>query len=396
MRFTYFLYEYYTLILFLVITKLMSDMKLYLVTKTLSARQTWRQSSCFRSDTGSLLSKGNPPVLRMVGAILLVITLLTSCSHRVEQDFCSSEEAISAYANFLQVVKNTESITTNRLVEMARQWNVLDDSVISCIARDSITPHVPSRQEIIHDSLRFYMGRLIDSRQWTFMDYLTIIEALNRVVVDTVSLPLIASTHRFYAGLDSLPTYDTNAERTIGLYRKMLNQAVATGFRFKTDILTFLQEEDIAFRSFLEHFPAYEDIPLDDITTQTGKVIRHIIDLSMKEQPLFHKEELVILLTVRNNRRLLQNALVCLDEIQHNRYIADSNRSTAYLWMLVQPWISFDELSYTLLSGQQTNGLHRLAKETSKAANKLKHSGFPLEMDGLPALLIKAYITNIN
>ena len=72
----------------------------------------------------------------------------------------------------------------------------------------------------------------------------------------------------------------------------------------------------------------------------------------MKEQPLFHKEELVILLTVRNNRRLLQNALVCLDEIQRNRYIADSNRLTAYLWILVQPWISFDELSYTLLSVQ--------------------------------------------
>jgi len=152
----------------------------------------------------------------------------------------------------------------------------------------------------------------------------------------------------------------------------------------------------MAFRSFLEHLPAYGDIPLDDITTQTGKVIRHIIDLSMKEQPLFHKEELVILLTVRNNRRLLQNALVCLDEIQRNRYIADSNRLTAYLWILVQPWISFDELSYTLLSVQQTDALHRLAKETSKATRKLKHSDFPLEVDELPALLIKAYITNIN
>ena len=150
------------------------------------------------------------------------------------------------------------------------------------------------------------------------------------------------------------------------------------------------------FLPWLEHFPAYGDIPLDDITTQTGKVIRHIIDLSMKEQPLFHKEELVILLTVRNNRRLLQNALVCLDEIQRNRYIADSNRLTAYLWILVQPWISFDELSYTLLSVQQTDALHRLAKETSKATRKLKHSDFPLEVDELPALLIKAYITNIN
>lgn len=116
----------------------------------------------------------------------------------------------------------------------------------------------------------------------------------------------------------------------------------------------------------------------------------------MKEHPLFGKEELVILLTVRNNRRLLQNALVCLDEIRHNNRIADGNRSTAYLWMLLQPWISFDELSYALLSERQTNALRRLAKETPKAAKQLKSSGFPLEVDGLPALLIKSYITNIN
>ena len=61
-----------------------------------------------------------------------------------------------------------------------------------------------------------------------------------------------------------------------------------------------------------------------------------------------------------------------------------------------RPWISFDELSYTLLSERQTDALHRLAKGTSKATRKLKHSGFPLEVDELPALLIKAYITNIN
>lgn len=64
--------------------------------------------------------------------------------------------------------------------------------------------------------------------------------------------------------------------------------------------------------------------------------------------------------------------------------------------MLLQPWISFDELSYALLSERQTYALRRLAKETPKAAKQLKSSDFPLEVDGLPALLIKSYITNIN
>lgn len=371
-------------------------MKLNLVTKALSARQTRRQSFCFHPGIGFLLSKDTHPLLHTIWVALLAITLLASCSRSAEHGFRSSEEAIKAYADFLQTVKNTESITTDRLVELTQQWYALDDSVASCITCDSMVVHAPARQEIIHDSLRFHMGRLIDKRQWTFTDYLTIIELLNRVGTDSVSLPLVASAHRFYAGLDSVPTYGTNAARTIELYQKMLNQTLKDGFQSKADIITFLRKEDMAFRSFLEHLPAYGDIPLDDITTQTGEVIRHIIDLSMKERPLFGKEELVILLTVRNNRRLLQNALVCLDGIQHNSRIADGNRSTAYLWMLLQPWISFDELSYALLSERQTDALRRLAKETPKASKQLKSSGFPLEMNGLPALLIKAYITNIN
>lgn len=176
-------------------------MKLNLVTKTLSVRQTRRQSSCLHPGIDHLLFNGDRLLLYTTWVVLLAITLLASCSRSAEHGFRSSEEAIKAYADFFQTVKNTESITTDRLVELTRQWYALDDSVASCITRDSMAAHASARQEIIHDSLRFHMGRLIDKRQWTFTDYLTIIESLNRVETDTVSLPLVASAHRFYAGL---------------------------------------------------------------------------------------------------------------------------------------------------------------------------------------------------
>ena len=211
-------------------------MKLYLVTKTLSVRQTRRQSSCFYPGIGRLLFKGDRPLLHTTWVALLAIILLASCNRSAEHGFHSSEEAFDAYADFLQTVKKTENITTGRLVELARKWYALDDSVASCIIRDSMKAHAPARQEIIHDSLRFYMGRLIDKRQWAFTDYLTIIESLNRVEVDTFSLPLVASAHRFYAGLDSVPTYGTNAEQTVALYQKMLERTLKDGFRSKADI----------------------------------------------------------------------------------------------------------------------------------------------------------------
>lgn len=370
-------------------------MKLHPLTKTQSMRQAWRQTAGFHPNIGHPLLNGGNLVLRTTWIALLAITLLASCNRSEEHGFRSSEEAINAYTSFFQKVKNTGNVTTDKLVELAQEWYALDDSVINCISRDSMTAHTPVGYEIIKDSLRSRMGKLVDKRRWTLTDYLTVIEKLERVEIDTTSLLLADSIHRFYSGLDSVQTYGVNATRTIHLYQKMLDNTLEAGLHSRADIFDFLRKEDAAFRSFLEHLSAYGNIPLDDITLQTGKVIRHIIDLSMKEPPLFGKEKLVILLTVRNNRRLLQNAVACLDEIQHKR-MTDSNRSTAYLWMLIQPWISFDELSYALLSEEQMRALHRLAKETSKAANSLKLSGFPLEVDELPALLVKAYITNIN
>lgn len=90
------------------------------------------------------------------------------------------------------------------------------------------------------------------------------------------------------------------------MYNKLLEGNLAKGLRTKEDAIDFLRQEDVAFRSFLLHLPSLSsgNTPLDGITRNTGKVIRGIIGLAGKEQPVFGKSEVVILLTMRNNRRL--------------------------------------------------------------------------------------------
>ena len=96
-------------------------MKLHLVTKTLSVRQTRRQSSCFHLGIGRLLFKGDRPLLHTTWVALLAIILLASCNRSAEHGFHSSEKAFDAYADFLRKVKNAENITTGRLVELVRK-----------------------------------------------------------------------------------------------------------------------------------------------------------------------------------------------------------------------------------------------------------------------------------
>lgn len=67
-------------------------MKLHLVTKTLSVRQTRRQSSCFHLGIGRLLFKGDRPLLHTTWVALLAIILLASCNRSAEHGFHSSEK----------------------------------------------------------------------------------------------------------------------------------------------------------------------------------------------------------------------------------------------------------------------------------------------------------------
>ena len=106
------------------------------------------------------------------------------------------------------------------------------------------------------------------------------------------------------------------------------------------------------------------------------------------------KTEIVVLMTMRNNRRLLQNATTCVNDV-HKLSFKDSNQATAYLWMLLQPWLSIESFSYTLLSQEEKESLEKMAVEMPQALSKLETGHFPIDLNDLPSLLMKAYLGNI-
>ena len=117
--------------------------------------------------------------------------------------------------------------------------------------------------------------------------------------MDSMSQKLAGSVHLFYRKASAIPVYKGSGKEVIRMYNKLLEGTLAKGLRTKEDAIDFLRQEDVAFRSFLFHLPSLSsgNTPLDGITRNTGKVIRGIIGLAGKEQPVFGKSEVVILLT---------------------------------------------------------------------------------------------------
>lgn len=328
--------------------------------------------------------------------LLLMAALLLGCHPSHKDALTTTEEVVAAYNDFFQSLKGRRSAGTDEIISLTKKWRKLDAAVSFALSSDTANnrhAHANGNHIALGDSIALQMAHLINNQKRSFADYLAVIRGLNDVEVDSMSQRLAGSVHLFYRKASAIPVYKGSGKEVIRMYNKLLEGTLAKGLRTKEDAIDFLRQEDVAFRSFLLHLPSLSsgNTPLDGITRNTGKVIRGIIGLAGKEQPVFGKSEVVILLTMRNNRRLLQNAEACVDGLSR-LHITDNGQAAAYLWMILQPWISFDSFAYALMAEEQLHTMEKLAERMPQTLAKLKGIDFPLETEELPTILMKTFI----
>lgn len=339
---------------------------------------------------------------RQIAALLPVFLLgmlVSACngSDSEAKSFSGANAALEDYEAFLRSVSKQKTLSNSELVSSVLEWKALDDSVTAAMFRDSVHTNravVDSTYFSLRDSITDKLTSLVDSRKRSFQDYLDFSLAVNRPRLDSLSNQLMMSAHRFYASMDSVPVFNMDNVSTIHRYEDILDDATRRGIHTKRDLFLFLRNEDRAFRSFLVHLPTLGGIPLAKVRDGSSALMKEMVELCQGDNPAFTTYEVVILLTMRNNRRLLQNALQCVNDI-NNRKVKGGDQAAAYLWMLLQPWISFDGLALSLMSEAQIGTLKILATETPKCVVKLGKPQFPIDTDELPSLLIKTTITNL-
>lgn len=329
--------------------------------------------------------------------ILISMLFLLGCSPTERQHFKDSDEAVDAYSDLLHQIRLHDKASTDFIIDFVNEWRTLSDSVFTCVNRDSINNknfHTKSAYSIINDSIILELERLIYSNPRSFKDYYHVLNKLSGLELPEEVRDLVASAQQFFHSMDSVTIRQLDKRHTLLFYENTLDSALSHTIRSKQDILHFLKSEDIAFRLFLGHLSSWGDLSLNHIKVKTQTQTKSIFESVARNQEIMSESEIVILMTMRNNRRLLQNANACMTDV-HKLDFKDNNQATAYLWMILQPWLSIDGFSYTLLSREEKKSLEKLASEMPQAFSRLESGHFPLDLNELPSLLMKAYIDNL-
>ena len=130
---------------------------------------------------------------------------------------------------------------------------------------------------------------------------------------------------------------------------------------------------------------------LSDITYMTEKVCAKIFVAASVQK--INPREAIAIMSMRTSRRLLQNSLRCIDNLNHLP-MKNSAQKNAYLWMIIQPYISIDNLTIATLTEGEKSNLREISSLLSKSKNFAE--AFDMNLQSLnyllPQQLLKLYV----
>ena len=331
-------------------------------------------------------------------AISAVMFMFASCTGKSDHGHPEiADDPAGTYRHYLSEVRKLDKLSTEELAEHINCWQTVRDSVFSHAVRDtSSNPHssLYSECEELHDSLGMEFCRIAWSSDRTYLDVFALKEQTSPYCRDKELKSAADNSRPFFSSLDSIPSLAVDGNGILSAYRRFLARTLQNGIHDLTDLKSFIKDEDAVFRSFLTHLNSLAGENLSDITKDTEQCCSQVfIAAENKEIPY---RDAMIYMAMRTNRRLIQNAAACLNDILKGK-VENKSQAWGYACMILQPYISMDGICTALLSDADKKKLRRIAEQTPAAFNKL---GGILQsdkehLDGLPATLMEIYIRTL-
>ncbi len=326
---------------------------------------------------------------------LCAMLIVSSCGGNRKYDFKTSDEALKEYHNFFLSIKGHSECNAELMTGFINQWHEYADTVLCFIKKDpAFTAHcgLSVRYDVISDSIRTELLRLTDNNTLSDVAYVKLHTSIYKKNKELDSLK--ECSNKFFLSLDKSSTFDKNAREALSNYSKFLLSNKAHGIKSRNELLAFLHEEDRHFRTFLAHLDECSSIGMTEITNNTAEICSNIYKAA--SQNILPPSETLVLMSMRTNRRLILNAQVCHEVLKRGK-IKDANQANAYLWMILQPYLSMDALAIAMLTPQQTQAMTDIAKDYPAIVARMESKHFVNKevSNKIPAQLMRLYISTI-
>ena len=337
--------------------------------------------------------------LLSAGCAVAAISILTaSCSQEnAGPHFETSGEAVTAYREHLSAVQNTESMEWDELAASVASWQELRDSVSAALQRDTTHrahAYPGDTFRAVHRSIAAEYERLALAKPRTYRDVLYLKEQGTPAARREDLHQQAEKLQPFFASLDTIPIYKDTPGQALARYDRFLSSTLERGIADKGQFLEFLRNEEVLFRSYLARLPELAGTSMAGITDKTERCC--LLAMQATGKPSFTIEEAVRYLTMRTNRRLLQNASACMKGVNDGK-LQSPEQAQAYLWMLMQPLMGMDGNDMALLTPDQRKALYGLADNMPAAIDCLCGTlGYDKErLEEMPMLLLKIHLSTL-
>jgi len=325
---------------------------------------------------------------------LCLILSMTSCSVKSDYHFDNPDDALKQYRDFHHSIAAEHQANAEKLADFICQWQELSDTVYNYIKKDpAFTAHASLSMlfQVTSDSVRVELLRLASGCSLSDVAYVKMHTSPYRDDANLNATKAKAKT--FFSTLDKQSAYNKgNVREKIDQYRKFLATTKEHGINNQKELLSFLETEDRHFRTFLANIDEYSNVGLKDVTKMTEQICADIYRATSDKR--LASDDVIVYMGMRTCRRLLLNADVCVRLIKSGK-INSPSQANAYLWMTLQPFLSMDALSISMLTEAQQKQMTELAASFPEISERLSTKGYadPEHLARIPTQLMRLYIT---
>ena len=298
----------------------------------------------------------------LMGIVALAM-LQTACGSKEKTFvFHTPQEALTACHKELSKVKELQNADMDKLTDITNTWLVLEDSTISLFMRDStITPDTEIAVDYfaVTDSFRTEITRLALAQKRTLSEIVRFKVETSNDRKKIVQSENYKTASEFYKKMDAITPYP-DLGSTLSEYEKLLTGT--NPFQKEGELHEFIQKEDRCFRSLLVFLKETPQDRLQEITNKTSALFDNLYKNTAADLDNEVNERVMLYLTMRFNRRILQNAEVCRKDIKANVKL-NEQQANNYLWMIIQPFMTIDNYAMASLTDDQVKMMTELAEE---------------------------------